>query len=346
MDVSAFQLCKHSERTNANARLHDTPIVQYGRIIKVIDIQTVVVEVVIQTSLAKEVYTVTLLNLSSALLEINAWPKLGDTVLMLFLQRYDPRMFVYETVKNPNATGYNKFSGVGILASTVKGLASTLLQLYEDDGKPAASMRSCAKWLTTFNAELALTFCRLVFNSDDEALISMTFGEGRPFMQRFLSTVTKEYGFWPDTDGNLIPVDANAAVTEKYSQNAPITKDIQGTQDYKIGIDKDGNATPAVVHVEIGENADITLSSESGLAVCFKRAVFAESEDTITLKAGDKVHIGNSGMDIHTLLMDLVSEIKALQTFGQPSLHKVHPGSLARLTAYEQKIDALFTPDA
>jgi hypothetical protein len=145
MDVSAFQLFKNNPRTNESARLHDTPIVHYGRVIKVIDIQTVIVETVIQTSLSREVYTVTLLNLSSALLEINAYPKLGDTVLLLFLQRYDPRMFVQDSVHNPNAAGYNGFSGVGVLASTVKGFASTVAHFYETEEKPVAEIKSLAK---------------------------------------------------------------------------------------------------------------------------------------------------------------------------------------------------------
>jgi len=331
MDWSAFQLNKNNTRTNYNSHIHETPIVQYGRVIKVIDVQTVIVEAIIQVSLAKEVYTVTLLNLSSALLEINAWPKLGDTVLLLFLQRYDPRMFVQETVNNPNAVGYNKFSGVGILASAVKGFAKTIMQFYEDDGKPVTETRSAAKWLSTFNAELTLTFCRAVFDSEDEALISMTFGEGRPFIQQFLSTVTKEHGFWKNSENELVELDA--AVTEKYSIYAPITKDIQGSQtiDVGLGMNKDGEPVEtdapvtetthgkapvtkiirspqditigigndetgdteeqrdAAINIQLGEQADITLTSESGVIAEIERDVdiLIHSNETINIE-GDK----------------------------------------------------------
>ena len=251
MDLSAFQLFKNNARTNANDALHGTPIVQYGRVIKVVDVQTVVVEAVIQTSLAIEVYTVTLLNLSSALLEIHAWPKIGDTVLLLFLQRYDPRMFAQNTVSNPNAVGYNKYSGVGILASAVKGLASTVAQFYEEDGKPVTETRSAAKWRSTFNAELALTFCSAVFGSGDTALISMAFGENRPFTQQFLSTVTKEHGFQRSSEND--PVELDASVTERYSVYAPIAKDIQGAQTAVIGLGTDENDEPIETDAPIKE---------------------------------------------------------------------------------------------
>ena len=402
MDLSAFQLFKNNARTNANSALHDTPIVQYGRVIKVIDVQTVIAETVIQTSLAKEVYTVTLLSLSSALLEINAWPKTGDSVLLLFLQRYDPRMFVRNTVNNPNAAGYNKFSGVGILASAMKGFARTAARFYEEGGKPVTEIRSDARWLSTFNAELALTFCRAVFDSGDEALISVTFGEGRPFAQQFLSKAAKEHGFWKDPDNEWVELDA--AVTEKYSVYAPITKDIQGSQTVNVGIGTDKNDGPveteapvkeiihgkapvtkdirspqnitvgigndesgdaeeqrdAPIDITFGENTPVTFASASSLTMSFEKAVLIETGDTyklditgavtltsgdkITIAAGGKIYIGNSSMDMHTLLMDMVSEIKSLQTFGPPPLHKVHPSSVLSLTAYEQEIDALLAP--
>ena len=265
MDLSAFQLFKNNARTNANSSLHDTPIIKYGRVIKVIDVQTVIVEVVIQISLAKEVYTVTLLNLSSALLEIHAWPKIGDTVLMLFLQRYDPRMFARETVNNPNAVGYNKFSGVGVLMSTVKGFAKTLVQFYEESGEPVTETRSAAKWRSTFNAELTLTFCRAVFDSHDEALIRVIFGAGRPFVQQFLSTVTEEHGFLKNSSSESVELDA--AVTEKYSKYAPITKDIQGSQTIDVGIGTDENdefvETEAPIKETIHGKAPITKDIRS-----------------------------------------------------------------------------------
>ena len=444
MDTNAFQLTKNNPRTNGVSALHDTPIISYGRVIEVVDIQTVIVESVIQASLSKEVYTVTLLSLSSALLEISDYPKLGDTVLLLFLQRHDPRMFIQETVNNANAAGYNKFSGVGILMSAAKNAANTVIAHYEDGGKPVMDITSNSEIYGAFNNLMTLTFCRAVFDSEDEALINLLFGEGRPLIEQHLSRVERLHGFWKDPEKELIELDAS--VTEKYSIYAPITKNIQGAQttDAGLGLDKDdapietdapivetvhgkapitrnirspqditvgigndesGDAaeerdapvnetygskspitkdirspqtyiigtgpdgpTDAPVNADLDEKSDITLNSKSALTVRFKKAMLAECEDAyalqiigpvtfhsddkitidaganVTVKAGGKVYIGDTAMDIHTLLMDLVSEIKSLQTFGAPPIHKVHPSSIASLTAYEQEIDALFTP--
>jgi hypothetical protein len=237
MDKSAFQLCKYSPRSNNNARLHDTPIITYGRVIKVIDVQTVGVETIVQTSLSKEVYTVTLLNLSSALLEISDYPKIGDTVLLLFLQRYDLRMFAQDTVNNANAAGYNKFSGVGILLSTAKSVASTLFSCYEDNGKPVAELTSASEVYGTFTNLAAITFCRAVFDSEDETLITVLFGKGRPLVEKHLARIEREHGFWADLEKAWEEMDAS--VTERYSLYAPILKDIQGAQTTAVGLGKD-----------------------------------------------------------------------------------------------------------
>jgi len=336
MDLSAFQLNKNNARTNDINRLHDTPIVQYGRIIKVIDVQTVIVETVIQVSLAKEIYTVTLLSPSSVLFELNVRPKLGDTVLLLFLQRYDPRMFVQETVDNPNAVGYNKFSGIGILMSTMKGFARTIVHLYEEE-EPVAEIRSSAKWLTTFNSELALTFCRAVFNSEDKAAISVIFGKGRPLVEEFLSTVTREHGFWYDKDGNLIETDA--AVTEKYSVHAPITKDIQGTQTYKIGTDKEGNATPAAVDIDIGEDADIVVDSKSGITAVFKKAITLKTNSAELLEIGNTVaSLGALVSELTDLITELNDLVTNLDTVGSPTAQSTGPVAKLQLIALNVKL--------
>ena len=383
MDLSAFQLFKNNARTNSNNALHDTPIVQYGRVIKVIDVQTVIVEAVIQTSLAKEAYTATLLNLSSALLEISAWPKIGDSVLLLFLQRYDPRMFVQDTVNNPNAVGYNRFSGVGILASAMKGFAKTIMQFYEEGGKPVTEIRSAAKWQAAFNAELTLTFCRAVFDSGDEALVSMAFGEGRPFAQQFLSTVTREHGFWVNSENELVELDA--AVTEKYSIYAPIAKDIQGSQAVDVGIGTGKNGEPveteapvketihgkapvtkdirspqnitvgigndesgdageqrdANISIQLGEKADISVSSKSGAQAECKKSVEVKSGEGIILEAGEKITVKNAAQSLGAVLPDFIQAVHDAVTLGSPTSQMMNPGTKAALQALKARCEAL-----
>jgi hypothetical protein len=265
MDKSAFQLFKNTNRTNTNARLHNVPIIDFGRVIKVIDMQTVIVETIIQASLSKESYTVTLLNLSSALLEVSDEPKPGDTVLLLFLRKHHPLMFISEIINDQNASGYNKFSGIGILMSAAKKAAHTIISCYDDDDKPVTDITSDAEIYGTFNNLAAIEFCRAVFDSEDERIINIVFGTGRPFVEKHLARMEREHGFWKDPENELVEMDAS--VTEKYSVYAPITKDIQGAQttDVGLGADKDGNPveTDAPITETIHGKAPVTRDIRS-----------------------------------------------------------------------------------
>jgi hypothetical protein len=251
VDKSAFQLFKNTDRTNTNAWLHGTPIIDFGRVIKVIDIQTVVVEAVIQASLSKETYTVTLLNLSSNLLEISDEPKLGDTVLLLFLRKHHPLMFMAETIDDQNAVGYNKFSGAGILMSAAKKAAHTIISCYDDDDKPVTDVTSDAEVYGTFNSLMTVEFCREVFDSEDEQSVSLVFGAGRPFAVRHLARAEHEHGFWKDSENELVEMDAT--VTERYSKYSPITKDIQGAQTTDAGLGTDKDDKPVETEAPITE---------------------------------------------------------------------------------------------
>ena len=314
--LSAFEFAKHSAFSNENERFHNTPIISYGRIIKVIDIHTVVVEAAVKVSLSIETYIVPLLSLSSALAELNVYPEIGDKVLLLFLQRFDPDMFTAEEIiENPDATGYNNFSGVGILLTTFKGYADTVMRFLRDDETSVAELESNAKWRAVFNSDVGITFCRAVFDSNDEQIISMLFGEGRPLVQQFLSKVTREYGFWKDQDDN--PVELDAAVVERYSQYAPITKDIQGTQNITIGIDDEGNDTDADVDITLGASADINIDSESGLAIETGRDIALGSDGDVKVEAGGDVKIkADSDVEIKagvTGLIGISNQIASLK---------------------------------
>jgi hypothetical protein len=251
MDKSAFQLFKNTNRTNTNAWLHNTPIIDFGRVIKVIDMQTVIVETIIQSSLSKESCTATLLNLSSALLEVSDEPRPGDTVLLLFLRKHHPLMFMSETINDQNASGYNKFSGVGILMSAAKKVAHTIISCYDDDGKPVTDITSDAEIYGTFNSLMTIEFCRAVFDSEDEQIINLVFGTGRPLVEKHLARTEREYGFWKDPENALVEMDAS--VTERYSKYAPVTRDIQGAQTTGVGLGTDKDDAPVETEAPVVE---------------------------------------------------------------------------------------------
>jgi hypothetical protein len=435
MDKSAFQFFKNTNRTNINAWLHNIPIIDFGRVIKVIDIQTVIVEAVVQTSLSRETYTVTLLNLSSALLEVSDEPKLGDTVLLLFLRKHHPLMFMSELINDQNASGYNKFSGVGILMSAAKKAAHTIISCYDDDGKPVTDITSDAEIYGTFNNLMTIEFCRAVFDSEDEQIINLVFGMGRPLVEKHLARIEREYGFWKNPENELVEMDASvtekysvyapvtrniqgaqtidvglgtdkddapvetdapiletihgkapvtrdirspqtitvgignaetedaeeerdAPVNETYGSKAPITKDIRGPQAYKVGIGKDGD-TEAPVSVSIGEQADVTVTSDSGLSLTFAREITIASDDTVTIEArdgssvsvgadivvtaknggsvsigtdiavtaknGGKLSIGNDMATLGGMIGDLLTALSSLNTTGSSTAQQVNP---------------------
>jgi len=358
--LDAFELVKHGSRSNANARLHDTPLISYGRVIKVIDIHTVMVEVSVKTSSAVEAYIVPLLSLSSALLELNAYPRINDKVLLLFLQKFDPDMFTSDDViENMDAAGYNAFSGVGILLTTFRGYAKTVIKFLEDGKTPIVDLSSDAEWGAVFNSAVGITFCRAVFDSEDEEMVNVLFGQGRPLMERFLSGVTKEYGFHKDNEGNLIKLDA--AVTERYSQYAPITKNVQGMQTVTIGVDDDNKDTDAAVSVKIGAKADIDINSKSGKKEKYTKDVSVESSGKVSIKAAGvvinttaSVEIKNTADTLGGLIDELFSEIStALNTAivnipatsapGTPSAGTtaVNPTSAVSLAALKARFKAL-----
>jgi hypothetical protein len=112
----------------------------------------------------------------------------------------------------------------------------------------------------------------------------------------------------------------------------------------------------------MGEKSDITLTSKSALTLHFDKAVSVGGEKTysltftgkVSLESGDaisitagtgkKIFIGNSAMDIYTMLSALIDEIKGLKTFGQPGMHTVDPSSIVALTEFKTtKLDPLFT---
>jgi len=271
---SAWEMAKHSERANGISEILETPIVKYGRIIKVIDVETVIAESVVRTSLAREVYTVTLLNFSSALFEASVDPRVGDAVLLLFLQYHDPRMFHEEFVENDNATGYNCFSGVGILMSTVKGLADTVIRFQKDGELSAVNILTSSRFSATANSAFSLMFCRAVVDSDDEALISVVFGDGRPFQATFLPS-------------------------------APIALDMQSSQDIKIGFDWENNDTHAPMSVVLGGDAEINVDSASGKTESYEKPVSLEAK-SLSFKSEQKITIEGSNESLGAVLSDFI----------------------------------------
>jgi hypothetical protein len=277
--LTAWELLKNNQRTNARAWLHETPIVSYGVVTKVIDAQTVEVKEKVQVSSVNiEYYTVQLLNISSGLLEIYAQPNLNDEVLIFFLRRYDPAMFEdagerkertgSAVITNADAAGYTRFSGVGILMKTVRASAALTLSVAGIGDNAGAHMRSSIDFSTVFTRAVSLLFDDPA--ADTEHAVKALFGEKSPYDEEHWAKTHRQYGMRELPDGSFAEVDA--AVNEEYSVHAPVVKNIQGSQTYTVGTGKDG-PTEAPVRINLDERSDITLTSKSGVTADIKKDI-------------------------------------------------------------------------
>jgi hypothetical protein len=263
-----------------------------------------------------ECYTVQLLTLSSELLEIYANPVAGDTVLLLFLRRYDPAMFDdpadreqktgSAVLVNPDATGYTRFSGVGILMKTVKASAALALSVFNG----GAHVRANLDFSAVFTRDVSFLFDDPV--SDTEHAVKALFGEQSPYDEEHWARTHRQYGMRELPDGSLAEVDA--AVREEYSEYAPVTRDIQGAQTYIVGTGKDG-PTEAPVSIRLDEKADIAVESKSGMTATFEKDLRVEAND-LDFMAREPVGI-NDGLYKSALKPYLNAETEAQKALQQ-----------------------------
>jgi hypothetical protein len=320
--LTAWELLKDNPRTAAQDWVHEIPLVSYGVITRVIDAQTVDVKALVQTSTSgTEQYTVQLLTPSSMLFETYAQPLVGDTVLLLFVQRYAPGMFDDPAERevrtgravmvDPDAAGYTRFSGIGILMRTVRASSALTVSVLGNKDSAGVQVRSAIDVSAVFSRAVSLLFDDP--HTDREHAVQALFGEQSPYDEEHWAKTHRQYGMRELPDGSLAEVDA--AVDEEYSRFAPITKTIQGSQTYTIGTDNNGEATDAPVVADLNEKSDITLTSKSGMAAKFEKSVTVSAGD-LDLVSEEPVGI-NDGLYSSALKPYLNSETDALKALQQ-----------------------------
>lgn len=366
---NSFDLIKNSSASNSIQWLKQINIVSYGVVTKVLSDGLVEVERIVRDGLAKKILRVPVLTTTSTLFEGGAAPAEGDLVLLLFLDRYNRNMFDAPkprhdandndwSINDPNAVGYNQFSGIAILLGPARGFAETVVKHYVAGGVPNMSVRSRAKVQAIFNREISVLFDAMPEGSTlaDKA-ISLIFGTHSPAKLDYRAPVTRLHGFSVKHDKTLEAVDAT--VTETYSPNAPIIKNIQAAQTVKVGKgyntagdptsgDKDVDAN---ITITLGTKADITINSKSNCSVTFDKAIVTMDIDgTITVKNDNGSMILNSdgtstfktsSNSLKTLMDDLLDYIIGMSTFGPPPLHTVLPADIAKFQALKAKFDLL-----
>jgi len=339
-DKSAFELLKNNSRTNSLAWLKAMPFIGYGVIIDVIDVNIVLVKEVVQTSLSQDVYTVSLLYPSSALKEEVIEPQKDDLVILFFLNRFNPHMFDdpqirreeggETTVYDRNASGYDHFSGVGMLMSAAKGYAAMHIQHRTGADGPEIDAKAAAKLAAAFEKSVSAVF-------DGE--VSTGFSINAPYTESHKAPVTRLYGIEEQHDGSFKAFDA--PVHEEYGPSSPVTKNIQGSVNITVGADNEGNATDAPVMVTLRENSPVSITSGAGKTEEYAEAVSLKCDEGISIETGDKITIKNSAQVLGAVLSDLIQAVSDAITVGSPTTQSMSPPTIAALSAIKQRCESL-----
>jgi hypothetical protein len=229
-----------------------TKFVSYGAVVEVIDAQTVRAAEIVKGGVAENNCLATWVVPSSALLETAVLPKQGDLVLLLFLQKYHRSMFDLHRkpedriIYDAQASGYNGHAALALPLSPLKMNSSTMFLFGGTAEKPSVSVNTLADWSAALRGSLAAFFDG---EGDEEVPVSVIFGRKRPVTLDRRGKTLRKYGFVADTvDRELMETDA--AVTEEYSIYAPVSRNIQGAQDTRIGLGTEPGGDPEGSPVE------------------------------------------------------------------------------------------------
>lgn len=130
---------------------------------------------------------------------------------------------------------------------------------------------------------------------------------------------------------NLVTVD-NGTISaklaydaDKDANQAELTIDAKGKLEYK---------NPKVT-VTVSDDGSFTVENE-------KTTITIGSDGNLEIETDGKFTFKNNTTDLKTVLSDLATEIKNLQTYGSPATHTVTPTSQTSITAWKtSELDAL-----
>jgi len=311
MNKSAFEISKNDKKTNNDDWLRGMPLIQYGKVEKVVDINTAVVTTVVQDSLSPKRYVVRILHDVSQEKEEAVKPKKYDLVLLLFIRGYKDEMFLDPeerekvtedaTIYADDGDNYNMFSGIGILLSTVKGRSYTTKIYDEDADGPTIKERTVARVTAEFNKAMSVLFDVPLNGSGgtpDDEKISLTFGKRSPFAIEHHAAVTETYGFDTAKDGTV--VEMGSPVTRTYGNKAPVTENIRGAVTVNVGTDHDGASVTAPVDIEMNDKSPLTINSKEGATIEFKKATLVKIGNTYKLEATGAITIKGASITLQT----------------------------------------------
>lgn len=89
-----------------------------------------------------------------------------------------------------------------------------------------------------------------------------------------------------------------------------------------------------------GRDADGKIVSKISMLDSGKIKIEADEDNDVKVKG--KFYFGNDAQNAAKLLIGLIDEIIALETFGSPPQHKVMPTTITKLEAYKEQVKALY----
>jgi hypothetical protein len=311
MDKDAHEINKNSSTDNIIDWVKNLMLIEYAEVIKVFDVNTVKVQLLVKHDFAPKTFTVRLLHIgASALHESVTMPQEHDQVLLLFFRSYDDLMFQDPaaraaasdvedaTIVTDSADRYNEFSGVGILARTARGNVPTTLAQYTDPTNgPTIDFQTNATLMAAFKKAVALVFdtqAGAVGSTPSPESVNVIFGKQSPLNI--------------EQRGGAVVEAAKDATTELlFGDNATLD-------------------------ITLGDGALVTLESEDGLTAHFVKAMTITCDKEITLNGSGitidakdgKVSIKNTTATVpgdlktalDSTLTDCSSLVTALVTFA------------------------------
>jgi len=273
MELNAFELNKNTDRTNTQDWIRNTKILSYCVVTEVIGRNLVKVQEIVQDTEIPDAYTVPVLCVRNFAIEIESNLSVGDMVVVLFLNKYNHKMFSdaikrYDDTDNwsiydKDATGYNRYSGVAIPFSPARGISDTIISAYRANDKACLDILSYADTSIRFTG-----YFELSIDPVEKSVIPITFG-------------------------------VNADVVETYNGTKEVK--LRKGENISVGIDKDGAdiEEASSVNITIGKNVALNIGGNSeAITTNLESLIASISVKELTINVTDKLTINNGSSSV------------------------------------------------
>jgi len=280
--VNAHDIFKQRGQDNPEW-LTDTPIVSLGVVYSVVDATTVRVKERVRKSKSDVLYTVRLVSFASSLSQEYVAPKKGDLICLIFFRRSSPGMLAppedeNDTIYDEDCDSYNQFSGVGILLKVFDNMEAISSQVIEDGSLVVKKTQVRAMLLSMFSEAVSLVFDsqkETASSTPEDKEVSVKMGRHSPVSLRHLSSMEVNHGIDEDIEGNKVD-DIPAPVTHKHGSASDVT--IESESGFDVTFKKDSS-------VEV--DGEVTVHTTGPLTITADGLLKLSSTAGVTLETGD-----------------------------------------------------------